>query len=394
MNDFKVKGSEEVMRKTFILMFLIISCVALISGSAYAISGVCSNCHTMHYSQNGTILSDWGTSGPYGYLLLDSCIGCHTGPTGSATNTHGAPIVLRTGDPGGQGGTYTLAGGDFWWVHQGSANDSKGHNVEGLAGLDTNIVNDGGRRPPGWDPAATSGLSYGQINNGGATWTQQLRCAGEYGCHGVHYTTTATADAGIFGSHHSNIGGTGTQADGATTVGGSYRFLGGINGKEYTNWNWGETPSFHNEYYGVNGNVSYATKTTISYSCAECHGFFHSSIGTASPWLRHPTDIVLPDTAGKEYSKYNPEVGGGGNTYNLEAPVARGSVPTSSHSGVSPGTSTGDTSAIVMCLSCHRAHGSPESDILRWTYSGMQAGSGTSDTGCFVCHTCKNADCP
>ncbi|MDP3013134.1 MAG: cytochrome c3 family protein, partial [Candidatus Subteraquimicrobiales bacterium] len=97
------------------------------------------------------------------------------------------------------------------------------------------------------------------------------------------------------------------------------------------------------------------------------------------------TDIVLPGGA-TEYATYNPD---GSNLYSVEAPVARPTVPAISSNVVTPGAA-GD--AIVMCLSCHRAHGSPEPDLLRWTYSGMIAGSGTSDTGCFTCHTSKNAD--
>jgi predicted CXXCH cytochrome family protein len=379
------------MKKRFVITFLILLSVVLVSGSAFAVSGVCSNCHTMHYSQNGTVLSDWDTGGPFGHLLLASCIGCHSGPTGSATNTHYAPIVLRiSGAPAGQGRQYTLAGGDFYWVATtGAATDSMGHNVLGLAGADLAI----GMTPPGWDKTATPGAitGDGQIASGADTWASQLRCAGQYGCHGNH--SDADPDLGILGSHHSNTGGTATQADGATTVGGSYRFLGGINGLENSEWNWNETATVHNEYYGVDGNAAYANKRTISYSCAQCHGVFHSSTGGSSPWLRHPTDIDLPNG---EYQYYNTDglpSGSGavaGNTdYSIEAPVGRTTVPATSSKDVDPSNNTDD---IVLCLSCHRAHGSPEPDILRWTYSGMQAGSGTSDSGCFTCHTTKNAD--
>lgn len=43
----------------------------------------------------------------------------------------------------------------------------------------------------------------------------------------------------------------------------------------------------------------------------------------------------------------------------------------------------------VMCLSCHRAHGSPYPDMLRFDYN-MEAGGGTSTDGCFKCHTNKD----
>lgn len=373
------------MRIKSAVCFIMLLSLLLISGSVYAITGVCSNCHTMHNSQNGTRMAD--RDAPYEYLLRASCIGCHTGSTGQV-NSYGAPIVYHTTDPAGQGAGKTLAGGDFYWVASGTAgrDDAKGHNVYGIANADVAL----GMTPPGWHPAATPGaLNDGQINAGGATWSTQLNCAGQLGCHGNH--SSASNDSGIFGSHHGNTGGTATQANAPTSVGGSYRFLGGINGLEEAGWNWAETASTHNEYFGVNDTANrnqtytaYNNKRTISYSCAQCHGYFHSRIddtATGSPWLRHPTDVDLP--AAGEYATYNPD---NSNLYSVEAPVGRATVPASSSSTVTPGTD------IVTCISCHRAHGSSEPDILRWTYANIQAGTGTADTGCFTCHTQKNAD--
>ena len=383
------------MKKKLIVGLVTLLSVVLAAGFAYAqISGQCAQCHTMHASQNGTFPTGM-TSGPNAYLLLAGCIACHSGAAGSATNSFNAPIVYRiSGVPGGQGGTYTNAGGDFYWVADSGANlDSEGHNVAGISGQDVAIAANLGYTPPGWDLNATPGaLNDGQIAAGGANWgTTQLNCAGQYGCHGNH---SAVGDfPGIHGSHHGNTGGTATQASTPTTVGNSFRFLSGIKGLEQSMWNFNETTSSHNEYYGYNDTVNrnagegaiahsaYSDLGTISYLCAECHGRFHASIASgaagASPWLRHPTDIALPSDVTKEYTNYT--------NYSLEAPVARPSVLSGSNSTVTPGTD------IVMCLSCHRAHGSNQPDILRWNYNGMIAGSGNSDTGCFTCHTHKNA---
>lgn len=364
-------------------------------GISYAIGGVCSNCHTMHNSQNGATEVELYSGGALDttdnpaqdQLLKASCVACHAGDEADSINAHGAPIVVHITDPVTQGGGKTLAGGDFRWVATGlGATDSKGHNVAGINSDDVAL----GKTPPGWDTAATPGaLTDGSIAGGAGTWTTQLSCAGMYGCHGSHAYTDA--DAAIAGAHHGNTGGTSAQVTAPTTVGNSYRFLGGIKGLEDTTWNWDETSSNHNEYYGVAAPTTYGDKSTISYSCAQCHGDFHATGeigGTSSPWTRHPTDFVLP-TTGKEYSAYNPD---GSNLYSVQAPVARGAVPASSSSTVTVDGVADADGAIVMCLSCHRAHGSPEPDLLRWTYSGIQAGSGTTDTGCFVCHTTKNAD--
>ncbi|MFC1513206.1 cytochrome c3 family protein [Thermodesulfobacteriota bacterium] len=48
--------------------------------------------------------------------------------------------------------------------------------------------------------------------------------------------------------------------------------------------------------------------------------------------------------------------------------------------------------AVVMCLSCHRAHGSEYPDMLRWDYNTMIVNDeqGATGTGCFVCHSSKD----
>jgi hypothetical protein len=66
----------------------------------------------------------------------------------------------------------------------------------------------------------------------------------------------------------------------------------------------------------------------------------------------------------------------------MVAPVARPDPDNVSNTVVvTPGTD------IIMCLSCHRAHGSPYFKMLRWDYKGWPAGGGTN--GCNVCHTSK-----
>lgn len=390
----KTLKTKEVknMRKTLVTMFLVFLSIVLVYGYADAISGVCSNCHTMHNSQNGAAVN---ASGAQNQLLNAGCVACHTASTGKQ-DTNKGPAVLHTTSPGSlatdQGAGETLAGGDFYWVDAGA--DAKGHNVIDLPNVSTVDANmpGTGLTPPGWDPIATSS-SYvaGQVAGGEATWTSQLTCAGKYGCHGDH---TATGSfPGIQGAHHNNSGGTSSQASTATTIGNSYRFLQGIKGLEEADWNWAETATTHNEYYGesnitdrsAGGLTSYGSRDTISFLCAECHGVFHGTIDgdttAGSPWVRHPTDIVLPNSGG--YAEYNNDGGGSAGSYSLEAPVARATVPASSSSTVTPGTD------IVMCLSCHRAHGSPVNDLLRWDYSGMVAGGGATN-GCFVCHTDKN----
>jgi predicted CXXCH cytochrome family protein len=322
-------------------------------------------------------------------LLEEGCVNCHTALRGQ-TGSEGAPIVLHIIEPTGQGAGKTNAGGDFYWVNDNEiANAAKGHNVIDLPGVTGKDVNMPDLNPLGWDKNATSGFRFGQVAGGEDSWSKQLTCAGKYGCHGNHTETSGLR--AVSGSHHENTGGTSTRAYIASTIGNSFRFLAGIKGLEDAEWNWSETTASHNEYYGRhnpidrNIGINYGSRDTISFLCAECHGIFHDTIGIntlgGSLWGRHPTDVALPNYG--EYNLYNTSNGLTKGNYSLEAPVARSTVPISSQATVTPG------SDIVMCLSCHRAHGSNQDDLLRWNYKDMMLGS-SHKSGCFVCHNGKN----
>ncbi len=110
--------------------------------------------------------------------------------------------------------------------------------------------------------------------------------------------------------------------------------------------------------------------------------------GKLSPWFRHPTGVVLPNRG--EYSKYNPEISppeglGGIRIYNPDAPVGRQSLLVEPSKEVKLGED------MVICLSCHVAHGSPYDSILRWDYDKIFAHEGGKD-GCLICHTAKAAE--
>jgi len=275
----------------------------------------------------------------------------------------------------------TLAGGTFYYMKadEGTqAGDAKGHNVLGISSAaDSQLAN----TPPGYD--ATLGASLGLPS----TWgTNRLRCAGAYGCHGDHSESDqATA---ISGGHH----GDDAVIDG-TSIAKSYRFLKGIVGKEWNTagatggkWEYKPSATQHNQYKGEDRTSdAYSGTNTISYLCAECHGFFHSANngggitdGTWGNWVRHPTDYDMGNTAvGSEYRSYNTD-----GTYSVVAPVASVDVSTV----VSSVTFSDDT--IVTCISCHRAHGSDYYKLMRWDYKNTTLS--TALYGCNVCHTRKN----
>ena len=72
--------------------------------------------------------------------------------------------------------------------------------------------------------------------------------------------------------------------------------------------------------------------------------------------------------------------------YSPEAPVARPDLSAylDPSDTVTPGID------MVMCLSCHRPHGSPYKDILRWDYDLMITNDSSKSGGCFTCHSHKN----
>jgi hypothetical protein len=348
-NNLKVKGGEEIMRKTFILMFLIIACVALISGSAYALTGVCSNCHTMHNSQDGLFQAQVYSAGsvttsttPLGHLLKGDCLACHTATAaGAATiDSNNAPIVFNTAEyPSGAKGTPTapLAGGNFY----GASDDASRHNVDFVVAPDGVL----GNTPPG----TTTPLG------------SQLTCAGANGCHGDR--NKPDNYSAISGAHHSNI--VRDNSEGVGTVAQSFRFLIGIKGAEDDNWEQSADSGDHN---GYQGGSNFTNTTTISYLCGECHGDFHSAagVGSSALWLRHPTDVTIAALS-TDYQ-----------TYDIDVPVALATPSTSTYAV--------DGTSIVICLSCHSAHGTQNDDILKWNYDSSAGAGPTVKTKCLECH--------
>ncbi len=292
-------------------------------------------------------------------------------------------------------GTNTLAGGDFYWVATaGGDAEAKGHNVvtESLSARDTAAFTATGL-PPGFDGAIATAADVG------STWaTNDLTCAGTYGCHG-NPALGSDDFVAMSGAHHGAEAATAYRAGGSLAD--SYRFLLGIKGVEDADWEFTSAADDHNQYHGDARDSAQiasdtpADATTISALCARCHGDFHSNDGgiaylndITNSWLRHPTDFDMNASGGtSEYASY----GGATNAYQVEAPVASEVADATVRATVLQ--SAGD--AIVTCISCHRAHGSPHDDLMRWDYdpatTAMIAGTTSAgNAGCFNCHTTKD----
>ncbi len=229
------------------------------------------------------------TAGAFDYLLVGGCSACHTGGT-NATGT-GRDATKDNAPQVDNTGTNMLAGGYF------SGTGANQHDT----------------------------LSLGDVPNlttspGGSFVAATLDCAN---CHGAlaHHGTPAVTN---------------------------YRGL-GVTGA-------GTVPS---TIYGVNGDYNAANYSTTGMNsvCTACHGGFHggtgADTGSASPWIRHPTEVNATTI------------------YTFAGDVT---------------TPIGEDDG-VMCISCHRPHGSGFADLLRFDYTDNVAGTAQATLdGCEACH--------
>ncbi len=381
---FRQRGPRYLNRLTCSMLYAL--CFLLFALPLEAkVTGPCSNCHTMHNSQDGAPVAkdDAGNTieTPHGSLLIYSCVGCHSATDGTTwkDSITGAPIVFNSIEP-----TFNtvkgLAAGNFYWIQ---TDDTKGHNVLATNPEDTlNPV-----VAPGDEGRSSCGTESCHANIHGTVVGAGFD--GRQGCTKCHMIGSGTVAKGY---HH--LDDTGPVIDSADE--GWFRFLDGhqsgaghgVSGIEDDDWQYNSDSSDHNEYLGYSGTKTStggfsALGDTMTAYCTGCHGNFHieDDATSGSPWIRHPSDLIIPNSG--EYSRAFNAVGGIG-TYDPLIPVARPSL--SGWTG--PSSTVTLNSDMVMCLSCHRAHASPYFKMLRWDYKGWPGSGGTN--GCNVCHTGKN----
>ncbi|MBW2663604.1 MAG: hypothetical protein JRD93_16890 [Deltaproteobacteria bacterium] len=337
------------MKKKMLTLTIMIACVAMIAlfcGTGYAaVTGPCVDCHTMHNSQGGAEMATFGDeTGANSALVRGSCMGCHTGTSDPLDDTTDFPYVNSSTSAFSD--DLCLAGG-FFPATAGTGNNDDNHHGIG----NTN------------DPA---GIETGSFYDG----TTGLSCAGLNGCHGNETDTDNMA--AISGGHHNPTG--------------AYRILsvGGTDVIGYGAADYEEliitTPATEvvttvGSTQNVNLYSAGVSDPSISELCAKCHGDFHNESGTSDDagssgaWIRHPTDIAIPTSWDIGSTTYTPD----GNDYK-QNPVGYDDA------------SFDITAKRVICLSCHRAHGTENADLLRWAYSTQSAGNSAAEYGCLGCH--------
>ncbi len=329
------------MNKKLLLTGMLVAGAFVLPGLAgAAMQGVCSNCHTMHNSQNGAAMNaSGGVNTPYDHLLKGSgCAGCHIQGVSNDASTGRATTGAAIGAPQVDDTANTLSGGYFSL----STVDNTHHNVT--------------------DAGMTADGALATAPGGGTTPT-----ASPIACTSCH----------TGGGHHANQGNdSATWLDG-TSVGASFRFLSGVQGVEDADFGV-ETSTDANVYYGEAraAGSDTAGNGTISELCGRCHGAFHTdntgNLSNNGVWLRHPTDVDMPTAYETNY----------GTAYNPAIPVATTNTANTTFSKAGFQASE----AVVICLSCHVAHGNANADMLRFDYSLNQAGDTTQATGCETCH--------
>lgn len=348
------------------------------------VSGPCTDCHLMHVTDTVAPISNWPA------LVKADCLGCHS-DSGRRTIVNNTPVVFNMGEPTyppDNSDTSVLAGGNFHWVIHalGESRHQYGHNCFWI------------NNRPDIDPNHTI-----------APGSREFK---ERDCQPCHYTlTTFGCESCHQVSHHDA-----TFDPSNPSVNVPFRFLGPplpdspnpnvrawanehqyethrVYGVQDSDWEQTLSYSDHNEYCGSKWGVNVDYSHSIDGFCRGCHQNIHMAVpgsessSFASPWLRHPSGVALPAEKKKEAYLYNTSDGLTVGPYEPLVPLARTESAFAEMTGPSFMVTPGKDE--VMCLSCHRAHGSSYPDMLRWDYATCSAGQPDPSCGCFVCHSAK-----
>jgi hypothetical protein len=366
----------------------------------------CDGCHVMHNANGGkarsTLVAPWSNAVP-AFLLQGSdqsstCLNCHGDSVANAN-----PYVIAN-----LGADLTTAhyspGGDFGWLKlnpaAGVQSDRLGHNVValdfGLTGDATMTMAPGGSYSPG--SGGANGLACSTCHDPHGRFRMQLSSPTTWSFAGPN--PSAVVDPISQPIYSSSSYGMQPKAGAAV---GSYRLLAGVGYSPasslgtlsyVSNPPVAVAPSNYNHSEAGKNEVRVAYGTGMSEWCANCHTNIHMdnyvSGAMGASGLKHPagqgaylkpgqvtvyntyvsSGNFLPSAGTNMYTSLVPfENSGkvtltGGKTGQL-ADLA--DLQTAATGGTDVrGIFTASTTSNVMCLSCHRAHASAFSSMVRW----------------------------
>jgi len=362
------------------LMLILMAAVLITFGlsgiaDAFHDGGVasCESCHTMHNSLRGAGMWTDGSgvqfkSGPTALLLgtdqSSACLNCHERDTTSsyASSTKGVT-------PAGTLPAQMTPGGDFSWIKtsSGTIGERLGHNIVAADNgytADTTLT----KAPGGTYPASS------------------LHCSS---CHDPHGKFRRLADGTIVNGESTSkpiyeagsYPGNEPTADFAV---GTYRLLGGIGyspkstpGYAFTNTvPAAMSPSSYNR-------TETSTDTRVSYGanmsewCANCHASIHSdAVGSVVHKAGNGSDLGSAIAGNYNlYVKTGDLSGTSATSYTSLVPFELGTTDYTviDDYAVNDGSKKDGPagSANVLCLSCHRAHGSGWQSMIRYNLSSL-----------------------
>ena len=305
---------------------LILAALAVLVVSAPALAfhdeGVahCNGCHTMHNSQDGTLVDPDSPNGNP-WLLIDAspsdvCLECHASGLGAVLSGPGFDPLAPAPEKGG-GNFVFLYEDNLNDAHAGASNpvngDAAGHNLDA----------------PGHSLAPDATLS---MSPGGTFPSSLLGCTS---CHDPHGTQSFRI---LYGS--------------GRLVNDFYVFL-----------NDAPTAEGLSIFFGTEANDNHtAYQEGMSGWCGNCHGDFHDN----NTQLIHPSGQTVGGSVATTYNLYNGSsdlLGGAQATAYLAAVAFED--PTNTIAG----TGGPSASSQVSCISCHRAHAMSAMDSGRWDFN-------------------------
>jgi len=352
--------------KIFKLSLILVAAVAVmfaLSGTSFAFhsGGVaeCTGCHEMHNAKGTNLLQGTDDS--------STCLICH----GEAGQSSYHVLTPDSQMPAGTAPLNMGPGGDFGWLKKdyffavrGAPNtelgQTHGHNI---------IAADNGLTVDTDNPTAPGGVyPSGSL---ACTSCHDMHGQGRYLTTGVYAKTgQAIYTSGSYGSLPS-VAASGNYATGV------YRLLrGGGDTVDGVTFSTNPPVAVVNSTYNRS---EFYTQTRAAYGsgmsdfCGTCHPDMHSTVGI----LRHPQGQTM---SGKVIGNYNFYVKSGSMTgvaassYLSLVPFEEGLTYSTANVNTLKGHAVTNDSqlsgppatAMVMCLSCHRAHATGFGDMTRW----------------------------